>query len=143
MFRSWVIVFLNRRLRFTCHNTARICYFSYFFQPHPPFFFALFSPRFIGILTHFRQKTASGAISWVYKGKSNFEKLRGKQDFLILLGFRYNFPKLTYGRTWVKDFYSLKTQMLNDSEWFWLVFWPQKMACGKMVGVLRVITYHT
>lgn len=93
-------------------------FFPFFFPVSASFFLHPTAPQFIGILTHFGQKIVFKAISWLYKGKSNFEKLRGEQDFLILSGLRYNFPKLTYGRPWVKGFYSLKTQMLNDFGYF-------------------------
>ena len=135
--------FSNFTLWFTRHNTARICFLLFFPSLSLPFSIHSTALHFIGIFYYFGQKTAPGGICWLYKGKSNFEKLRGKQDFLILLGFRYNFPKLTYGMAWGKVFHSLKTQMLNDSEWFWLVFWRPKMAFGKMVGVLQGICNPT
>jgi hypothetical protein len=105
-------VFRNFALRFTFKFAPS--FFCHFYSESELLFFTTLQPPILlEFLTHFGQKIDFKAICWLHKGKTNFEKVRGKQDFLMALGFGYNFPQLAYGNPWVKYFCSLRRQNLN------------------------------
>ncbi len=100
--------------------------YSIFFLPSS--FLSLSFPLFItsqhqGIcrfLFIFCQKIDSKAISWLYKGKSCFLKLREKQDFLVPLGFGYNVQQLAYETHGWRIFMALKRKCWTISTTFGL-----------------------